>query len=1079
MAEANPSPSQTEDEHRLLSEDISNIEDAFGHDEIVEALTGAILAARPPFSIGLVGEWGVGKSFVLKKLEHRLKKENIKQEGVEVFYFDAWKYAGESIKRSLLERLFHERSLSDTKQGKEWLMRLYTTQQKPSRPVLGISRDLVLNRGLIPLAIGFGVYALFRWGIEYQPISAFATGAIVALLSLAVSVFNNITQVAWETFSIPPVASAEKFEEIFEEFLKEVLGKSENKRAVILIDELDRCDAKTRAEVLQGLRTYLQNKRCIYVVACAPKSLRQGSSDSASELPDEEFLRKLFNLTCWIDPQGEENLRRYAARCLKEAGFKTNAIDLKQIIVLGNTKNPRRIRHFLNTLYFALRVARAREKSGRIENKLVTSNDAFLAKILILRQDWPKAFNEIIREPRKLRQWTESESPDGVDSDLLLFLRGTDQFTVEDPRPFFAVTMGVATSDLKRDADLIEAVFKRDIETAKSIVTTKYQEDYRSWSEILFEELRQCKTLREDQLFINEMIVVCALFEYVPNNMQKEYIEVVCDFMESEHVRESLPAQNADIVLPLALKARPEMRLKLLKYYLRDFFRDGKINSPIDEAFEKYAKDVSQEIKDALNRNIIQTCQHIASSTPGDLHLLEAYKEWPTNEENIAYLVNPDIVRALMDTYPEPLSPELQEKLYEVVYRLRPAWNDEVKGKVTDMLFKPFPDEESQDKLLGAEKSLALDWIEKLLASDDPVIEPDKALRLFWQSFRNLTPSDDQPYNDKVNQMVKVALRLNPLPPAETLPDLRSILDHYVHSFTNQFPLLSNRLRSEPKFDQTEERLVAFLSNALIEEKDPAELKPDSASAFISALFSMGRWREIDQCLKHPGQSVDWDSLLITCTSLSMQYSQLNLEPLIDMVKEYGGDERLAFCKEFLSKVADWCPDLGISNNQRDTRLGQFLFEQAFQFMLNEIKARLAANYVKVLSDRVGGLTKANDDFVGWAKKIWDHFSHADKKLFLESLGYIARPSSEIRDMAKRFLEDLIPSDTNPESLVRLADELIDQFSDRANSLRATAIIFAHTKTKSGHLVEAINKLAKSFDPESIQLVEELRTMMA
>src|SRR4030095_1488777 len=134
---------------KLLGEDALNAKDEFGHDEIVKALKETILIAPPSFCIGLVGDWGVGKSFVLKRLAEELKKQN----SLSVFYFDSWKYAGESVKRSLLDSLFVEAKLSDTEQGKEWLVRLYNTQQKPVNPIIGTSWKLFLVRVLLPLLV--------------------------------------------------------------------------------------------------------------------------------------------------------------------------------------------------------------------------------------------------------------------------------------------------------------------------------------------------------------------------------------------------------------------------------------------------------------------------------------------------------------------------------------------------------------------------------------------------------------------------------------------------------------------------------------------------------------------------------------------------------------------------------------------------------------------------------------------------------------------------------------------------------------------------------------------------------------
>ncbi len=331
---------------QFFIEDAPNARDEFGHEAVVDALDNAVRTLPQPFAIGLVGEWGVGKSFVLRQLETRLKKH----EDLRVFYFDAWKYAGESVKRSLLTTFFHQAKVSDSPEAKDWLTRLYHTRQKPLQLVVASKRELLLYR-VLPAVVAFVLLILSEVIFKQEWLAALSGSVLVAttlsLLGVALQVINlanNAIQVAWETESIPPVASAEQFEIIFGEFLKNIFENSQAKRAVILIDELDRCDTNTRAEVLQGLRTYLKNDRCVYVVACAPKNITASpAEDSATaELPDEEFLRKLFQLTFWMDSQGEENLREYGEQLLTEAEFPTENRQLVEIVVLGNTRNPPR-----------------------------------------------------------------------------------------------------------------------------------------------------------------------------------------------------------------------------------------------------------------------------------------------------------------------------------------------------------------------------------------------------------------------------------------------------------------------------------------------------------------------------------------------------------------------------------------------------------------------------------------------------------------------------------------------------------------------------------------------------------------
>ena len=209
---------------QLFSEDAPDARDEFGHEAVVDALANAVLVAPPPFAIGLGGEWGVGKSFVLQRLERRLLEFRLHErewEGLQIFHVDAWKYAGESIKRSLLITLLHQAKLLDSPKAKDWLTRLYHTRQKPVQMLVTAKRELFLYR-VLPAVVAFILLILSELIFKQEWLTALSGAALVAttfsLLGLAIQVINlanSAIQVAWEMESIPPVASAEQFETIF------------------------------------------------------------------------------------------------------------------------------------------------------------------------------------------------------------------------------------------------------------------------------------------------------------------------------------------------------------------------------------------------------------------------------------------------------------------------------------------------------------------------------------------------------------------------------------------------------------------------------------------------------------------------------------------------------------------------------------------------------------------------------------------------------------------------------------------------------------------------------------------------
>jgi len=79
--------------------------DLLGTIPYVESLYSAINSCDTPFTIGLVGGWGVGKSSIAKTLQERIN--NNQEEDVKVFIYNAWKYSGDSFRRTFLLELLN------------------------------------------------------------------------------------------------------------------------------------------------------------------------------------------------------------------------------------------------------------------------------------------------------------------------------------------------------------------------------------------------------------------------------------------------------------------------------------------------------------------------------------------------------------------------------------------------------------------------------------------------------------------------------------------------------------------------------------------------------------------------------------------------------------------------------------------------------------------------------------------------------------------------------------------------------------------------------------------------------------
>ena len=103
-----------EDNMTLLSDNpiTTKGDDKFGFSPFVDILTDAIVDTKSlPFTVGVFGEWGTGKTSFLHLLRHSLESRNCR-----AVWFNPWKYDNkEELWASLIRSILSVRMI-----GKEW-----------------------------------------------------------------------------------------------------------------------------------------------------------------------------------------------------------------------------------------------------------------------------------------------------------------------------------------------------------------------------------------------------------------------------------------------------------------------------------------------------------------------------------------------------------------------------------------------------------------------------------------------------------------------------------------------------------------------------------------------------------------------------------------------------------------------------------------------------------------------------------------------------------------------------------------------------------------------------------------------
>lgn len=384
-----------------------------------------------PSTIGLYGDWGSGKSslmkLVQKKIEEKYPKNEKKKDTVKTLCieFNGWLFEGyEDTKTSLCGAILD--ALADKKRF--------------SKEVTDYAKELIKKIDINKI-LGKGV----KYGLDL-----FLSGGIGILTDLSLSsLLSTIKSNAGEV-------QAKDIEEIlsmlkkndktrteiknFRNEFKDLLKKSKVENVVVFIDELDRCLPDTVLEVFEAMRLFLFVEGMSFVIGADERLIQYSIKSKYKEVPGnnldigKEYLEKVIQYPLYIPQLTRAEVNQYLAclllkQTLSDEKFKEilgivytltpnqdfsmdlisdKAPDLtencKQEIALARqissvlapsiNGNPRQCKRFLNTLYMRLKLAEAR-------NVILDKN--ILAKLMLAEYFNPEFFKAVTKpENREL-----------------------------------------------------------------------------------------------------------------------------------------------------------------------------------------------------------------------------------------------------------------------------------------------------------------------------------------------------------------------------------------------------------------------------------------------------------------------------------------------------------------------------------------------------------------------------------------------------------------------------------------------------------------------------------------------------
>ncbi|MEM9887657.1 MAG: P-loop NTPase fold protein [Bacteroidota bacterium] len=380
---------------------------------LAETLAEIVEHSKPPLTIGIYGEWGAGKTSLMRMSKSVLEQK----QHYKIIWFDAWKFdKTDNLKTALISVILKAIEKDATAEA--------AIKHKAKK----LFKDVNW--------VGLGVKTLQFVSPFVNPLLAAAIPALQELIPKNKDGEADIKEIKHDLKSFHNSESEkrieliEEFHKNYKELVDDYLG--EQGRMVIYIDDLDRCMPDKALDIFEVIKLFLNVDKSIFIIGMNKKVIANGIEQkygANSSKWSSDYLDKVIQIPFRLPPI-ERNIIEddFISKLNVSPGVK-NSIE----IIADSVDNPRTIKRLLNN-YEIYRIL-SKKRGIKIEEMI-------LAKIIVLEFRWRRFFNKYLEFRRTqnfnaidhLYKYIETKASEGEisnqnlkefyqDNSLLSFLR--------------------------------------------------------------------------------------------------------------------------------------------------------------------------------------------------------------------------------------------------------------------------------------------------------------------------------------------------------------------------------------------------------------------------------------------------------------------------------------------------------------------------------------------------------------------------------------------------------------------------------------------------------------------------------
>ncbi|MEU3641738.1 P-loop NTPase fold protein [Lentzea sp. NPDC034063] len=406
--------------------------DKLGFDKFVGPFAARIATtnrAGTPWTIGVYGEWGSGKTSFLMMIDEALTAR-----GVRPIWFNAWKYVREeNLWAALIERIITEAKLSVPWYRRPWArLRVWWRSIDFRAGAWELCRKtfvLLFRVGLLAVLILMAVSLvpvpsnpvaneLAGLPVLSSPVGRVLVGLFAglgskpdALLKLFdIKLGADLTKFRRRQAHREQAALLDDFNREFRAVLDVVYG---SKPLVVIIDDLDRCLPEQTLQIVETVKLVLDEPGCVFLLAVDREIIEQAIAVKYKDLHTggrelgETYFEKVVQLPYSLPPAAETRVEEF----IRSLSDDSDVHDCVPILRGSAPYNPRRIKRSVQAFSLLKEFA-----DGVVP--------PVLAKLVVIQAQYRQVYRAVVDDHALLARLEEVYRTPAVlnvpDADLLL-----------------------------------------------------------------------------------------------------------------------------------------------------------------------------------------------------------------------------------------------------------------------------------------------------------------------------------------------------------------------------------------------------------------------------------------------------------------------------------------------------------------------------------------------------------------------------------------------------------------------------------------------------------------------------------